>query len=113
MNQRLPDLLSEVVFNLLDLLGVDVCTRSIEFLDFQLDLVKLARLISQSALQIGFNSYHKLPETLSMLLPSSDGFHLVKYIRKFLSEILVDRVEMSCLLVLRGLIPEANVGQLS
>ena len=77
LDQRLPDLLSEVVFNLLDLLGVDVCTRSIEFLDFQLDLVKLARLISQSALQIGFNSYYELAETLSMLFAAANGFHLV------------------------------------
>jgi len=77
LNQCLPDLLSEVIFNLLDLLCVDVCTRSIEFLDLQLNLVKLARLISQVALQIGLNSYQELPETLSMLFATAYGFHLV------------------------------------
>lgn len=78
LDQRLPDLLPEVIFNLLDLLGVDVCTRSIKFLDFQLDLVKLARLISQAALQIGLNSYNELTETLSILFDAADGFDLVK-----------------------------------
>lgn len=112
LNQSLPDLLPEFIFNLLDLLCVDVCTCGIEFLDVQLNLVKLATLISQAALQICLDSYHELPETLSMLFAPADGFHLVKYVSEFLSEVLLDRVEMNCKLVLRGLIPEANVGQL-
>ena len=92
LDQGLPDPLSEVIFNLLDLLGVDVCIGSIEFLDLQLNLVKLARLVSQAALQIGFNGHHELPETLSMLFATPDGFDLVKYISKLLSEILFNRV---------------------
>jgi len=56
----------------------------------------LSRLIGQAALQIGFNGNHELPETLSMLFATADGFNLVKYISKLLSEILFDRVEMNC-----------------
>ena len=50
LDQGLPDPLSEVIFNLLDLLGVDVRIRSVKFLDFQLNLVKLPRLVGQAAL---------------------------------------------------------------
>ena len=96
LDQGLPDPLSEVIFNLLDLLGVDVRIGSIKFLDLQLNLVKLARLIGEAALQIGLNGHHELPETLSMLFATPDGFDLVKYISKLLSEILFDRVEMNC-----------------
>jgi hypothetical protein len=77
LDQGLPDPFSEVIFNLLDLLGVDVRIGSIKFLDLQLNLVKLARLIGKAALQIGLNGHHELPETFSMFFPTADGFYLV------------------------------------
>ena len=77
LDQSLADSLPKVTFNLLDLLGVDVRGRSIKFLDFQLYLVKLPRLIGQAALQVGLYGHHELPETLSMLFPTADGFDLV------------------------------------